>query len=149
MYRYVLTNKNQTLVSLKEEIAFAQQYTFLLETRFDSGVQFNYGIQTSQQYSLIVPVTLQILIENAVKHNQVSDATPLCIRIFTRENILYIENNLQMRQNLHGSHQVGLENLKSLYAFLTDRPVEILKTDTHLQSAFPYSPHDTYLVIRR
>ena len=123
VYRYVLQNKEKNFVNLQTELDFIKNYVFLAETRFGGALKIKFEISEQAQERAIVPVTLQILIENALKHNIVDHERPLSIDVFTSGDYLVISNNLQKRKTVETSNKVGLENLKSLYKFLTERPV--------------------------
>jgi two-component system LytT family sensor kinase len=125
VYRYVLQNKEQNFVSLRIEFEFIQNYVFLAKTRFAEGLMIKFNISDRSWEKAIVPVTLQILIENALKHNVVDQLRPLTIEIFTTGDSLTVSNTLQPRKIVESSNKQGLDNLKSLYRFLTDRPVEV------------------------
>ncbi len=125
VYRYVLQNKDKNFVSLTTELDFIKNFVFLIETRFAEALKINFSIGESTKEKAIVPVTLQILIENALKHNVVDAQKPLTIEIFTANDYLVVSNNLQLRNSVETSNKQGLENLKSLYGFLTEQPVII------------------------
>ncbi|HZY82769.1 MAG TPA: histidine kinase [Cyclobacteriaceae bacterium] len=125
VYRYVLQNKGKNFVTVQTELDFIQNYVFLLRTRFESALTISFNIDDHSKDKAIVPVTLQILIENALKHNVVDKDRPLSIRIETNDDYLVVSNNLQVRKLVETSNKQGLENLKSLYKFLTDKPVQI------------------------
>src|SRR5690606_4869044 len=129
VYRYVLQHKERNFVSLNTDLAFIRHYVSLLETRFHGAVKINFNISESADEKAIVPVTLQILIENALKHNVADKDKPLVIDIVTVGDYLVVSNNLQKRKMVENSNKMGLENLKSLYSFLTDKPVHIEQTD--------------------
>jgi two-component system, LytTR family, sensor kinase len=97
----------------------------LLHTRFSEAVYITFDVPAEVRDAGIVPVTLQILIENAIKHNVVDKARPLYINISISDRYLSVANNLQIRKRVEESNQQGLENLKGLYRFLTERPVLI------------------------
>ena len=119
VYRYVLDNKDKNAVSLQTEIDFVSQYVKLLETRFGEGIQVKFHLTESAKDALIVPVTLQILIENAVKHNTTTKDSPLVIEIKSVEKYLIVSNNLQKRTAIDTSNRQGLENLRSLYKYIS------------------------------
>ncbi len=123
VYRYVLQNKEKNFVSLQTELDFIKNYVFLAKTRFGGSLKIKFEIRESALEQAIVPVTLQILIENALKHNIVDHERPLHIDVFTSGDYLVISNNLQKRKTVETSNKLGLENLKSLYKFLTERPI--------------------------
>lgn len=125
VYRYVLQNKEKNFVNLETELDFIGNYVFLAETRFQHALKIIFNIPDSCKEKAIVPVTLQILIENALKHNIADVQRPLTIEIFTSGEYLIVKSNLQLRNLVETSNKQGLENLRSLYRFLTDHPIEI------------------------
>jgi two-component system, LytTR family, sensor kinase len=129
VYRYVLQNKERNFVVLQTELDFISNYVKLLETRFEGALKIHFDISESAREKAIVPVTLQILIENATKHNIIEVSRPLVIHVASIGEYLVISNTLQPRKNVESSNKQGLENLKSLYSFLTDKPLVIEKTD--------------------
>jgi hypothetical protein len=137
VYRYVLQHKDKNLVTLKTELDFIENYVSLLKTRFQQALVFKMDIGVDQWEYSVAPVTLQILIENAIKHNIIESARPLTISIFTSGKYIVVSNNLQRRRIVETSNQVGLENLKSLYGFLTAQPVIIEQTDERFSVKVP------------
>ncbi len=137
VYRYVLQNKDKNFVSLQTEYDFIKNYISLLETRFQDAVSISVSIQDEIRERALVPVTLQILIENALKHNINDRDKPLKIEIFTMGDYLIVSNNLQLRKLVDTSNKQGLENLKSLYSFLTEKPVIIEHTDSRFAVKIP------------
>ncbi|GAB3507983.1 hypothetical protein GCM10027341_43300 [Spirosoma knui] len=124
VYRYILEQRDQELVSLKTEVEFIQAYTFLLEIRFER--KFNVSIeldQTQQEQYRIAPLALQLLVENAIKHNRMSVKAPLHIRIYCQADVLVVENPLLLRDQPETSTGVGLRNIVNRYVLLTSRPV--------------------------
>jgi hypothetical protein len=137
VYRYVLQNKEKNFVLLATEMDFIAHYVKLLETRFTGALKINFDIHNDAKEKAIVPVTLQILIENATKHNVVDRDKPLSIEIFTIGDYLVVSNNLQLKKKVESSNRQGLDNLKSLYKFLTDRPVLVEPTDDRFYVKIP------------
>ncbi len=127
VYRYVLEHKEKNLVTLQTEINFVNHYAQLLKTRFESAVEITYQLSDESRELKIVPVTLQILFENAVKHNIVSTATPLRIVISDEDGMLVVQNNIQRKQRVESSNGQGLENLKNLYRYLSVRKVLVVE----------------------
>ncbi|MEL4307776.1 2TM domain-containing protein [Joostella sp. CR20] len=127
VYRYVLEQKNKELVTVEEEIRFAQTYISLLRMRFEDSIVFKVSDALLQSDAKVVPLSLQLLLENAVKHNQVTPSKPLEISISEENNYLVITNNLQPKSVLKHSSGVGLTNIQQRYYLLTSRPVEIAK----------------------
>lgn len=125
VFRYVLQNKEKGLVSLETELNFIKNYVALLQTRFGESLSINFDISDDVLDLQIAPVTLQILIENALKHNITNKDNPLIINILNHENDLIIENKIQLKKQVETSNGQGLTNLKSLYSFLSDKEVLI------------------------
>ncbi|MEK6155544.1 2TM domain-containing protein [Flavobacteriaceae bacterium 3-367] len=127
VYRYVLEQKNKDLVSVDEELQFAKTYVRLLKMRFEDSIVFEVPEQASDPEAKIVPLSLQLLLENAVKHNVVTPAKPLHISVFEQDGFLTVTNNLQEKQVVKKSSGVGLQNIQQRYGILTDRKVGIAK----------------------
>jgi two-component system, LytTR family, sensor kinase len=128
VYRYLLKNRDRAVVSLDAELAFIEHYVSLVETRFKDSIEITFDIAAETRESHIVPVTLQILIENALKHNVIESSRPLVITIEARDGYLSVSNNVQIRKRVESSNEQGLENLKNLYSFLTPDPVLIQRS---------------------
>ncbi len=137
IYRYILQNKDKELVTLDEELAFVQHYIDLQTTRFDAGLCFEIDVATADRARRIVPVTLQNLFENAIKHNTLSDDSPLLIRVYSDGEYLYVANNLQRKRFVETSNKQGLTSLQSLYGYLNRRPVEVSETTTNFVVKVP------------
>ncbi|PKQ69325.1 sensor histidine kinase [Raineya orbicola] len=137
VYRYVLQNKEQNLVSLQTELDFIGNYLFLLQTRFDKALQISFRVDNEALSKQIVPVTLQILLENAVKHNIMTEAKPLQIHIFNTEDYLLVENNLQKKSVVEHSNKLGLSHLKNLYTFLSPLPLCIEENENAFSVKIP------------
>lgn len=137
VYRYVLQNKEKSFVGLSTELDFISNYVFLAETRFGKALKIEFDIPSAAREKAIVPVTLQILIENALKHNIVDEQRPLRITICTEDDYLVVKNNLQLRKIVETSNKQGLGNLKSLYSFLTEKPVKVEQDAQNFQVKVP------------
>ncbi len=138
-YRYILEQKDQSLVTLRTELGFIESYAFLLKIRFEH--KFNLEIQipdTVQDNYKIAPMTLQLLVENAVKHNRMSLAEPLVVEVIAGdEEVLLIRNKLQPRSTAVNSTGMGLHNIINRYALLTDRPVRAGEGDGYFAVSIP------------
>jgi hypothetical protein len=137
VYRYVLEQKNKELVTVDEELQFAKTYMSLLKMRFEDSIIFEAPEKASNPESKVVPLSLQLLLENAVKHNMVTPSNPLHIKIYEDRGNLVIENNLQEKQIVKKSSGVGLNNIRQRYDLLTHREVFINKTTSDFQVAIP------------
>ncbi len=138
VYRYILNNQDKELVELKSELEFIQPYIFLLQKRFETGLKID--IQIGEQYRNchVVPAALQMLIENAIKHNIVSRNKPLHIDIHTNgNNTLVVKNNLQLRQVAEPSSQIGLQNIRKRYELISGLGITITKTDNEFTVIIP------------
>ena len=124
-YRYILKSSNHDTVPLVNEIKFAESYISLQQTRFESGLRVCIRVGEEYLHRLIVPVTLQNMIENAIKHNVLDAESPLVIEIYIEGDSIIIRNNLQKKNFVETSNRQGLANLKSLYHYLCRQPVEI------------------------
>lgn len=136
-YRYVLEQKNKDLVELSEEIKFAKTYLNLLKMRFEDGINCTIPLELNLAEAKVVPLSLQLLLENAVKHNRVSPQQPLNIQIFEDKNELVVKNNLQKKEILGKGSKVGLFNIQQRYGLLTNRKVQINKSESYFEVRLP------------
>lgn len=141
VFRYVLQNREKTTVSLAVELNFIRHYVDLLQTRFINSLFITFVIDDRELENKIVPVTLQILIENAIKHNMIDEAKPLYITITAEDGYVVVENNVQHRKRVEESNRQGLENLKGLYGFLTTLPLMIIESDRNFVVKVPLLSH--------
>ena len=126
VYRYVISNKNEELVELRNELDFIADYVYLLRIRFNKNLHFVCDVN-GHASAKIPPATLQILIENAVKHNEISTRKPLMISVTaSSDDTIRVMNNLQPRSNSESGTGVGLKNIIDRYKFYSDRPVQVL-----------------------
>ena len=137
VYRYVLEQKNKDLITVDEELNFARTYMSLLKMRFEDSIVFEIPDKASNPESKVVPLSLQLLLENAVKHNMVTSSKPLHIKIFESEGMLVVENNLQPKQIVKKSSGVGLENIKQRYELLSRKTVSINQQANSFAVAIP------------
>lgn len=125
VFRYILQHKEKETVTVATEINFIGNYTYLLKTRFADAIEINVDVGEDALGKEIVPVTLQILIENAVKHNIISLREPLKISIKSMNATLIVENTINRKSLVETSNKQGLNNLKALYRYLVSWPVEV------------------------
>ena len=137
VYRYVLEQRNKDLVPVAEELKFAKTYMQLLEMRFEDAVEFNIPDAVSSKELKIVPLSLQLLLENAVKHNVVSSSKPLTINIYEEQNYLIIENNINPKEAIGKSTKVGLQNIADRYGLITQRGVKIENNNKTFKVSLP------------
>jgi hypothetical protein len=129
VYRYVLQHKEHNLVALQTELDFIQNYIFLAQTRFDNALELCVAVKQEDMDKQLVPVTLQVLLENAFKHNVMDVNRPLKIKIFTADDFLIVHNNRQIRRRVEDSNGQGLDNLSKLYRYLIGKHVEVVATE--------------------
>jgi two-component system LytT family sensor kinase len=137
VYRYVLEQRNKDLVPIEEELKFAKTYMELLGMRFEDAVKFNIPDSISNDALKIVPLSLQLLLENAVKHNVVSSSKPLTINIYEEGDYLIIENNINPKEAIGKSTKVGLQNVADRYGLITDKGVKIANNNKTFRVSLP------------
>ncbi|NCU36357.1 hypothetical protein EOM75_10135 [Candidatus Falkowbacteria bacterium] len=138
VYRYILEQRKADIVKLHEEMTFVRSYMVLLSLRFEDKIAFDVNISDDYNEKVVPPLTVQILIENAVKHNIASLRKPLHISISTRpDNTLVVTNNLQPKADAGYSTGIGLGNIQSRHSLLTDRQATVTKTDDTFTVAIP------------
>lgn len=137
IYRYVLEQRNKDLIPLSEELKFAKTYMELLGMRFEDAVQFDIPEMVSNSELKIVPLSLQLLLENAVKHNVVSSAKPLDIKIYEQDGYLVIENNINPKEAIGKGTQVGLRNIADRYGLITQKRVVIENNNKTFKVSIP------------
>lgn len=128
IYRYVLEQKDKELVNVVEELDFAKIYIDLLKMRFEESVFYELSDRISNPEAKMVPLSLQLLLENTVKHNIASEIKPLYIKIYEKGDSLFVENNYQKKEVLQDRKGVGLQNIIDRYAIITNRKVKIAQT---------------------
>jgi hypothetical protein len=137
VYRYVLEQKNKDLVTVDEELDFARTYMMLLKMRFEDSIVFEIPDQASNPEAKVVPLSLQLLLENAVKHNTVTSKKPLHIKIYEDQGDLVVENNFQPKQIVKKGSGVGLSNIMQRYQLLTNKKVNINQQAARFAVAIP------------
>lgn len=138
VYRYLLQSNQGELTSLKQELGFIQSFLHLLKTRFGDALQVDIDVPEAIQYYKIPPLTLQLLVENAVKHNEVSSKNPLRLSIAAnQEGWLEVKNNLQKKLAVIPSEKVGLANIMAKYKLLGQPEVEVRQTGSEFIVTLP------------
>ncbi|MDQ0592266.1 two-component system LytT family sensor kinase [Chryseobacterium ginsenosidimutans] len=137
IYRYVLEQKDKELVTVEDELEFAKTYCDLLKTRFEDSVDFVFDVKKEDYRRFVVPLSLQLLLENCIKHNFATSSKPLIIKIFSENDTLCIENNLQAREQIKESAGIGLSNIVQRYSLLTKRNVFIEKSKDYFKVKLP------------
>lgn len=125
VYRYVLEHKENEVVTVSTEMDFIQHYISLLNIRFGEAIKVEMSVSGQAKEKGIVMVTLQMLIDNAIKHNTVHLKTPLTINVWDQNGSLFVQNNKQLRKQIDHSTKHGLKQLTQLYSYLTESKVLI------------------------
>ncbi len=136
VYRYLLYSQEKKIVLLKEEMEFIRAYLYLLEIRFGENLKIIIGEMHDHEY-YVAPATIQMLIENAIKHNVVSRKSPLTISIWLESDRLLIANNLQLKEVKEPSTKLGLQNIMSRYVFLSERKVIVREASDRFLVSIP------------
>lgn len=144
-YRYILDKKFENLVPIKTELEFLESYSFLIRIRHQSSIEFHINISDEVQCTgMVPPATLQMLVENAVKHNRFSANDPLRICIKDEDGYLIIANDLRKRASIQNSIGVGLDNISKRYELTSDKRITISETQNTFTVRVPiiYSYED-------
>ena len=131
VYRYLLSKESDQTVHLDEEIVFANMYAELLKERFEKGLYIDIDIAEKYMKSHVIPCSLQLLIENATKHNIISAKMPLNIRIFVELDYICVENNRQLRIKADESTGLGLKSIEAQYQTLFNKSIIIDQNEAH------------------
>jgi len=144
VYRYMLESRNDKLILLQDELDFLDAYLYLLKQRFADNIQIDIRIDETAKKKFIIPLSLQLTFENAIKHNVISKEFPLVIEVFTDENEkLVVKNSLRKKKVIGKSTKVGLQNIKNRYKFYTDESVDVLATVDHFSVMIPLLQKET------
>lgn len=137
VYRYVLESRDAKMIPLREELEFLNSFVFLLKERFGENLQVEIKGLEQKHDCAIVPLALQILFENAIKHNVISSGKPLRIEVFAENGHLVVRNNLQRKNQVMDSTGAGLQNIKDRYRMLTDKEVGIIASQQYFTVVLP------------
>jgi LytS/YehU family sensor histidine kinase len=128
VYRYLLDNHSNELVTLQTELEFIHSYTYLLSIRFDKNIKFSIEVPSDKLSLMVPPMSLQMLVENAIKHNEISEEQPLSVFIGIHGNKIKVMNNFQLRSNREESSKTGLRNIKERYKYFSNEEVEVIQS---------------------
>ena len=137
VYRSILEVKDEKSIPLKEELDVLKAYGFLLKTRFGKNLDIDINVPDEKLQQRIVPFSLQLLMENAIKHNIVSSEKPLRISVFTENGHLLVSNNLQMKNQVNESTGIGLDNIRNRYKLLGDKEVKVTESGENFTVSIP------------
>ncbi|RYF85084.1 MAG: hypothetical protein EON98_07525 [Chitinophagaceae bacterium] len=137
VHRYILFNGSKNLVSLADELGFAKDYAYLQEIRHSNEVQIHFTGFADVDHVFILPVSIQVLIENAIKHNAFSETVPLLIHVCHENQAVSVENNLITKNYDSPSSKIGLTNLRDRCRLILGKDLQILKSDRHYKAFVP------------
>jgi hypothetical protein len=137
VYRHILEVKDERTIPLKEELDVLRAYAFLLKTRFCNSLDINIDVAEEKMQKKIVPLSLQLLMENAIKHNIVSSEKPLTIDVYAVNGTLVVSNTLQKKNQVFESTGIGLDNIRNRYKLLGDKVVGVTESSTSFTVSIP------------
>jgi len=135
-YRYLLEQKDKKLVMWSVERQFVENYLGLQHMRFSDNIQYEIKTEDREDF-FVVPLSVQMMVENAIKHNIITSDEPLRLSLYTEGGFLVVRNNLQAKTTLVAGESVGLENIRQQYEILSGRKVEVLKGDGYFTVKLP------------
>jgi len=136
VFRYVLESREKEVVDLATEKKFIESVSYLYRIRYENSLQINLRL-TDATDKYIIPMALQMLLENAIKHNAISEGSPLKVDILEENNYVVVKNNLQPKKTTIVSSRIGLENIKSRYKYLSDKEVIVKASDETFEVRIP------------
>ncbi|WP_372640296.1 sensor histidine kinase [Ancylomarina sp.] len=128
-YRFILDQNDKALIPLEKELAFVKAYNYILRMRFQDSYKLSVDLPEIVRNSFVPPLSIQMLVENAIKHNLISKNSPLEIKLKCKDNYLHVSNNINPLRKQAESFQIGIENIKKRYAFFTNDNIILEKTD--------------------
>jgi LytS/YehU family sensor histidine kinase len=137
VYRHILEVKDEKSIELKEELDVLRAYAFLLKTRFGDNLEITISVPDEKLKRRIIPLSLQILMENAIKHNIVSSEKPLKIDVYAQNGRLVVNNNLQKKNQVNECTGIGLDNIRNRYKLLSDKKVEVIENGANFTVSIP------------
>lgn len=137
VYRYILEIRDSKLISLEEELSFLHAYMFLIQERFSDNLKMDIRIPAGARQMQLAPLSLQILFENAIKHNIISEERPLAIEMWVENQRLVVRNNLQRKRQAMPSTKLGLQNIRNRYAFFSEEKVDVIETKEFFTVSLP------------
>lgn len=138
VYRYILQQKDKELVPLGEELEFVKDYMFLLQMRYPDNLKANIAVDSQYHGLYIAPLTIQMLVENAIKHNVISRTHPLNIDIYVENGrSVVVKNNLMLKNSIQKSTKTGLINIRKRYEYLGQRKIDVITTTRNFMVAIP------------
>ena len=137
IYRYFLEQEKQDVILLSNELKFAKDYLFLLQSRFENGLTFTFDVENSSEEKFIVATTLQQVLENVIKHNEVSIENPVEVSITSENDYLVVKNNINKKISTTEGFGKGIDNIKKRYAYFSDEKVVVLSEKDFFTISLP------------
>jgi LytS/YehU family sensor histidine kinase len=135
-FRNLLTYREHEVILLSEELAMLEDYYYLQQRRYGENFMLEVNIEHPERY-YIPPMTLQLLVENALKHNVVSRQKPLKVAVVKEDDVIEVRNNLQRKREAERSTRVGLSNVIKRYKILFDKEVKVMEYEEHFIVKLP------------
>lgn len=138
LYNFILTHKEDQIIPLEDELNLVQRYVYLLESRFEDALQMKINIDKTYYNSVIPPLAIQNLIENAIKHNGASKKKPLKVEVYVNENYIIVKNNLIPKKSpVSSSTGIGIQYIKNYYEKIQDKKIVILNENEQFTVKLP------------
>ncbi|MFC2104053.1 sensor histidine kinase [Bacteroidota bacterium] len=128
IYRYVLEKRDHDFVTLSEELSFIESYFYLIKSRHLEKIDISININDDKKHS-IIPMSLQLLVENAIKHNAATSENPLEIKVFLENDDIVVSNNINQKNLFEQTSKIGLENLSKRYQYLTKKDIKVVSNN--------------------
>ena len=140
MYRYILQSGETNLVPIKDELKFLDSYSFLMQTRYRDRIKIEVNIDANLMDCEVPPLALQSLVENSVKHNEISSTNPLTVEVYSSGGSLFVENPIRTRSTMAEGMGTGLYNLKKRYLLLLKKEVLVSTDNDVFKVELPLKP---------
>ncbi len=137
VYRFILESGSANLIPLRDELRFAKSYIHVQSERFGDNLKLNWNIPEASLGAMIVPMSLQLLLENAIKHNVIARSKPLVINVDVKDNLLIVNNHIQSKSTQLPSTKVGLKNIEKRYNLISGKPVEVSNDGNQFTVSLP------------
>jgi sensor histidine kinase YesM len=137
VYRFIIESGNSNLISLEKELKFAKAYLHIQSERFGDNLQLNWNIPEGKLIEMIIPMSLQLLLENAIKHNIVSKTKPLLINVSIKADALVVSNKIQLKSTQISSTKIGLKNIEKRYQLISSKTPVINNDGEHFTVSLP------------
>lgn len=137
VYRFILDSDNANLTSLQKELKFAKAYIHIQSERFGDNLKMDWNIPEDKLATMVAPMSLQLLIENAIKHNIVSRAKPLIIKVEVKKDYLVVSNKIQVKSTQISSTKIGLKNIEKRYKLISNKTIDVKNNGNYFIVSLP------------